>query len=86
MYPVLKESFRDVPWIFHTIFGHITLYVAAVYEITQEEFIEMINRIAIKRELPLFSRTQFWVLLGLSSAQKCTEESSALRNVLMTAN
>ena len=62
MYPVLKEGIRDMSWVFHTIFGHITFDVAAVYEVTQEEFIEMINRIAIERELPLFSRTQFWVI------------------------
>jgi hypothetical protein len=59
MYPVLKESFRDLSWVFHNIFGHITFDVAAVYEITQEGFIEMTNRVAIKRELPLFSRNTF---------------------------
>jgi hypothetical protein len=59
MHPVLKESSRDMFFVFHTIFGHITFDVAAVYEITQEEFIEMINRTAIKGELPLFSRAQF---------------------------
>jgi hypothetical protein len=47
MYPVLKENFRDMSWVFHTVFGHFTSD-AARYEITQEEFIEMINRIAIK--------------------------------------
>jgi len=62
MYPVLKESIRVMSWVFHTNFGHITFDVAAIYEITQEEFIEMINRIDIKRELTLFSRTQFWVI------------------------
>jgi hypothetical protein len=34
-------------WVFDTMFGQITFDVAAIYEITQEEFIEMINRIAI---------------------------------------
>jgi hypothetical protein len=57
-------------WVFHTIFGYVTFDVAAVYEITQEEFIEMINRIASKRQLPLFSRTQFWVLLWVIQHSK----------------
>jgi len=73
-----KLTFRNVPsfegkisrYVFHTIFGHITFDVAAIYEITQEEFIEMINRITIQRELSLFVRTQFWVLLWVIQRSK----------------
>ena len=66
MYPVLKESFRDMLWVFHTIFfGQMTFDVAAICKITQEEFIEIMNRIAVRRKLPLFSRIQFWVLLWI---------------------
>jgi len=87
MYPVLKESFRDMSWVFRTVFGHITSDVAASNEITQEEFIEMINRIAIKRGIAfIFENSVLSSCYELSSAQKCTEESSALRNVLTTAN
>jgi hypothetical protein len=47
-FPILKEGFRHMSWVFDTIlFGQITFDVAAIYEIAQEEFIEMINVIAI---------------------------------------
>jgi len=75
MYPVLKESVRDMSWVFHIVCGHITFDVAAIHEIAPEEFIEMINRIATKRAF-IFENS----ILGYPALK------NVLRNRLTTAN